>query len=79
MSVLRYIDFATGTVGSELVEATRIDVDELSGIVNGLCDVGYLETDPPMNEITPDVFPTLLVDVNPSYALSLREAMSKRL
>lgn len=77
-AVLKAIDFSTGTPGDEVLLRTRLEVLELVEIVNGLLDAGFIECSPAAEHVAPDSFPSTMFDVNPSYALDLREAMTKR-
>jgi DNA-binding MarR family transcriptional regulator len=78
MAVLRAIDFAMGNTGAEIRERTQIAVEDLLDILNGLIDVGYAETLPPRERVTEDEFATAVFEVNPSYAMELREALIRR-
>ncbi len=74
-SVLRAIDFATGTIGAEIVAKTRIDAQDALDILNSLLDAGYLETNPPQQEhVELDAFHHILWEVNPAYAHELRKS-----
>jgi DNA-binding MarR family transcriptional regulator len=76
-SVLRYIDFATGTKGEDLLEHTRLEPDDLVGVLNGLMTVGYVEIAPYAETTDEASFRDKLFEVNPSYALELRAAMAR--
>ena len=78
-TVLRYIDWACGTIGRELQETTRLEPDDLVAILNGLLAVGYVETEPYAEQTDEETFAETTFEVNPSYALELRTAMSKGL
>ena len=75
-SVLRAIDFATGTIGAEILVKTRIEPMDALDILNGLLDVGFIETNPPQQEhVSPRAFYRTLFEVNPAYIHNLREAL----
>jgi hypothetical protein len=76
-TVLRYIDWATGTIGSELQETTRLEAEDLVAVLNGLIEVGYIEMEPYGHETDEATFAETTFEVNPSYALDLRTAMAK--
>lgn len=78
LAVLRAIDFSTGTPGADLVEFTRLSPEDLVDVINSLLDVGYLECQPAQEHVSEEVIHTTIFEVNPSYALDLREAMVKR-
>ena len=77
-TVLRHIDFATGTPGEELLERTRLDPDDLVSTVNGLMEVGYAQMEPYADATDEATFRDKLFEVNPSYALELRAAMARQ-
>jgi hypothetical protein len=76
-TVLRYIDWATGTKGSDLRETTRLEPEDLVAILNGLMEVGYLESEPYAEQTDEATFAETIFEVNPSYALELRAAMAR--
>jgi len=77
-AILRVIDFTTGTPGAEIMERTCIDSDELLDILNGLLDVGYIETNPITERVSLDHLLDTIFEVNPAYAHDLRGAIARR-
>ncbi len=77
-AVLRAIDYASGSTGEEIHATTHIDEDELADILNGLCDVGYVEVFPYAEKVTTQTCTASRFEVNPSYALELKEALRRR-
>lgn len=73
-SVLRAIDFSTGSSGAELLDRTRLAADDLVDILNILLSVGYAEVVPYAESTSIEVFHSCVFEVNPSYARDLREA-----
>ena len=76
-AVLRVIDFSSGTPGQEILERTNISAEDLVDILNGLMDAGYAEMVPYAEHTDEATLPTAVFEVNPSYALELRAAMSR--
>ena len=76
-AVLRAIDFSTGTLGQDLLEHTGLQAEDLVDILNGLMEVGYAEVVPFSEHTSLETFATSTFEVNPSYALELREAMKR--
>jgi hypothetical protein len=74
-TVLRAIDFSTGTSGAEILEYTRLEPEDLVDVLNGLMDVGYAEMVPFAEHTSLETFRSSSFEVNPSYALELRQAM----
>lgn len=77
-AVLRAIDFATGTPGADIMAATFMDSDELLSVLNGLLDVGYIETSPACEHVSDEAFLQTCFEVNPAYAHDLRAAIARR-
>jgi hypothetical protein len=77
-AVLRAIDFSLGTAGAEIAQRTCIHHEDLSDILNGLMEVGYVETNPPVDRVELDALESSVFEINPSYALDLREAIIRR-
>jgi hypothetical protein len=76
-SVLRYVDWSVGTKGSELLEATKIQPEDLVDVLNGLMSVGYMEMVPYAEATDVKTFHEKMFEVNPSYALELKSAMQR--
>lgn len=77
-AVIRAIDFANGNTGEELEEHTRIHAEDLVDILQGLIDVGYAEAVPFVERVDLTTYRTTTFEVNPSYALELKEAIKRR-
>ena len=76
-AVLRAIDFATGTPGDELLEITNLVPEDLVDTLNGLIGIGFAEVAPYAERTSVETFRGALFEVNPSYALELREALRR--
>ena len=74
-SVLRAIDFSTGTPGEEILERTRLSPEDLVDLLNGLLSAGYAEVVPYAESTTIETVCTSVFEVNPSYVFDLRQAM----
>ncbi len=77
MAVLRSIDYASGSTGVEIREKTAIDGVDVAEILNALCDIGYVEVFPPADPVTYLNYAESRFEINPSYALQLKEAMKR--
>ena len=77
-SVVRAVDFATGTSGSDLLERTRLEQEELVSVLNGLMEAGFLECTPYRESITEELLGGIRVEVNPSYAHDLKAVLYRR-
>lgn len=77
MAVLRAIDYASGSTGNEIREKTAIEGADIADILNALAEVGYVETFPLVEPITYLNYAETRFEVNPSYAMQLKEAMRR--
>lgn len=79
MSVVRSIDFTNGEHGSEILERTHIELDDLVDVVNGLMDSGFIETNPIVEQhVNAATLPATLFEINPAYIQELRAAIARR-
>jgi len=75
-SVIRAIDFATGTLGAEIIVKTRIEAQDVLDILNGLLDAGFIETNPPQQEhVELKAFYHTVWEANPAYIHQMRKAL----
>lgn len=78
-SIIRAIDFATGTTGAEVLVKTRIEPQEALDILNSLMDAGYIETNPPQQaHVEPTVFSDTMFEVNPAFVHQLKQSLVRR-
>src|SRR5207302_6738295 len=77
-AVLRTIDFSTGISGSEIIERTHLEADELLDIINGLMESGFVETNPASERVEIFGLFETIFEINPAYAHDLREAIIRR-
>ena len=78
MAILRAIDYAVGSLGHELRDRTHIEPSDVADILNGLCDIGYVEVVPDCKLVTIENYAASRFEVNPSYWQQLKEAMRRR-
>lgn len=76
-AVLRAIDYTSGSTGDEIREITHIEGEDLADILNGLCDAGYVEVFPYAEHVTFLSYAASRFEINPSYALDLKEALRR--
>ena len=61
----------------EIREKTAIDGGDVSEILNALCEVGYVESFPPVEPVTYLNYAETRFEINPSYAMQLKVAMRR--
>ena len=75
--LLKTIGFGLGVSGQELLERTQMSDEDLCDVLNTLLDIGYIETASMKEHVTPEGYATEMFEINPSYAVDLREAMKR--
>lgn len=74
ISILRAIDFATGTIGTEILMKTRIEAPDALDILNALLDSGFIETNPSQTgHVELKDLEKTIFEVNPAYAHELKK------
>jgi len=75
-AVVRAIDFATGTIGAEILVKTRIEAADVLDILNALLDAGFIETNPPQQgHVELKAFYHTIFEANPAYIHEMRKAL----
>ncbi len=78
VSVVRVIGYAEAMTGAEILEITRMDVEDVTDTLNGLLSAGFVESIPYREEVAVAEMPTTSFEVNPAYVGDLRTAMIRR-
>jgi hypothetical protein len=75
-AVLRAVDFAVGTAGADILIRTRMDGEEVLDILNGLLDVGFLETVPVQHtHVARWALNSTMFEINPAFAHDIKRAL----
>ncbi len=75
VAVIRSLGFGLAVSGTELLENTRIAIDDLSDVLSGLMEVGYVESTPFAERTSPEALPTTEYEVNSAYTHELKAAL----
>lgn len=75
--VIRAIGFAVGVSGQELLEATRIESDQLVDILNGMISAGLVESVPYAESTSLATYLTTQFETNPSFSVELKRAIGR--
>ena len=59
------------------IDRVLIEGTDVADILNSLCDIGYVEVFPPVEPINYLNYAESRFEINPSYALQLKEAMKR--
>jgi hypothetical protein len=77
-AVVRAIGFAESMLGAEILDSTRMELEDVGDTLNGLIAAGFIETIPYAEQIDLAEMPTTAFEVNPAYVHELRVAISRR-
>jgi hypothetical protein len=78
VSIVRVIGFTEAMSGAEIIEATRMDAEDITDTLNGLLSAGFVESIPYSEEVAAPDMPAMSFEINPAYAGDLRTAMIRR-
>jgi hypothetical protein len=76
-AVLKALGFANAMLGSEIVEYTQIQDDDVTDILNALLTAGYVESKPYREQVTATEMVTFEFEVNPAYVHELKVSMAR--
>ena len=74
-TVVRALGFSEAKLGSELLDFTRMESDDMTDTLNGLISVGFLECVPLVEQIGMAEMPATSFEINPSYSHELKSAL----
>lgn len=77
LAVLKALGFANAMPGSEIVDYTQIQPEDVTDILNALLTAGYVESKPYREQVTPDEMIKIEFEVNPGYVHELKAAMAR--
>ncbi|HEY4285101.1 MAG TPA: hypothetical protein VGM62_18705 [Chthoniobacterales bacterium] len=78
VSVVRAIGFSEPVLGAELHDTTRMELDDVTDVVNSLIAAGFVESIPFSEQVDQAELPTMSFEVNPAYSHQLRTAVQMR-
>jgi hypothetical protein len=78
VAVVRALGFAESMLGAEILDATRMELEDASDTLNGLIAAGLVETIPYNEQIDMAEMPATAFEVNPAYVHELRRAIVHR-
>lgn len=77
-TVVRAIGFAEAMVGAEIQDYTRMEAEDITDVLNSLMSAGFVESIPFKEEVVLAEMPVTSFEVNPAYALELKQALFRR-
>jgi DNA-binding MarR family transcriptional regulator len=78
VSIVRTIGFAEAMSGTDILEQTRMQPEDVADSLNGMISAGFVESVPYSEEVSIDDLTTTAFEINPAYAGELRSAMIRR-
>ena len=77
-AVVRAIGFAESMLGAEILDSTRMELEDVGDTLNGLIASGFVETIPYAEQVDLAEMPATAFEVNPAYVHELRLAIARR-
>jgi hypothetical protein len=76
-TVVRAIGFTESMLGAEIQDFTRMEMEDVTDILNGLMSAGFVESIPYYEEVQLAEMPVTAFELNPSYVHELKEAIQR--
>jgi hypothetical protein len=76
--VVRAIGFADAALGSEIQDQTRMELEDVTDVLNSLIAAGFVESIPYSEQIDLAELPVTSFEVNPAYSHQLKNAVQFR-
>jgi hypothetical protein len=76
-TVVRAIGFTESMLGTEIQDFTRMEMEDVTDILNGLMSAGFVESIPYYEEVQLAEMPVTAFELNPSYVHELKEAIQR--
>ena len=77
-SVVRAMGFTDSMLGAEIQDLTRMELEDVTEVLNGLIAAGFIESIPYCEEVPMAEMPATAFEVNPAYVHELRQALVRR-
>jgi hypothetical protein len=77
VTVVRAIGFTDSMLGAEIQDFTRMEMEDVTDILNGLMSAGFVESIPYCEEVQLAEMPVTAFELNPSYVHELKEATQR--
>ena len=77
LAVLKALGFTNAMLGSDIVEYTQMQAEDVTDILNALLAAGFAESKPYREQVVPAEMLTIEFEVNPAYVHELKATMTK--
>jgi hypothetical protein len=78
MTIVRAIGFADSAIGADIQDVTKMELEDVTDVLNGLIAAGFVESIPYSEDVQMAEIMATAFEVNPAYAHELRRAIAKR-
>lgn len=76
-AVLKALGFANAMLGSDIVDYTQMQADDVTDVLNALLTAGYVESKPYRDQVASEEMVTFEFEVNPAYVHELKVSMAR--
>ena len=77
-TIVRAIGFADSAIGADIQDMTKMELEDVTDVLNGLIAAGFVESIPYSEDVQMAEVMAMAFEVNPAYAHELRRAIAKR-
>ena len=77
LAVLKALGFANAMLGSDILDYTQMQADDVTDVLNALLAAGYVESKPYREQVVSTEMLTIEFEVNPGYVHELKAAMAR--
>jgi len=74
-TVVRAIGFTEAVLGADIQDLTRMELEDVTDVVNSLISAGFVESVPFAEQVDLADLAAMSFEVNPAYAHQLKEAL----
>ena len=77
LAVVKALGFANAMPGSDILDYTQMQPEDVADVLNALLAAGYVESKPYREQVTPTDMVTIEFEVNPAYVHELKATMTR--
>ena len=75
---MRAIGFTDSMMGLDIQDVTKMQLDDITDVLNGLMSAGFVESIPYKEEVELAEVVATAFELNPAYSHDIRRALSQR-
>jgi len=77
-TIVRTIGFTEAMAGAEIQDTTKMELEDVADVLNGLISAGFVESIPYKEEVELAEVMATAFELNPAYAHDIRRALTRR-